>query len=48
MITRDEQLDKINVENEKLPKCLQENKLNADELLFKEAQFTHAQRKTQL
>ena len=48
MITRDEQLGKINVEKERLPKCLRKNKMNADELLFKEAQFTHAQRKANL
>ena len=37
LITRDEAIAKIKVNDEKLPYCLRENNIDADRLLFKEA-----------
>ena len=44
-MTRKEALRNIEVMDENLPKCLKDNNIKSDELLFKEAQYLHYQRK---
>ena len=46
LITKEEAIDKIKVSKKSLPYCLRENHMDADRLLFKEAQFSYSKRKT--
>ena len=48
-ITKDQAIKKINLKNKvALPVCLTDNKIKADKLLYKEAQYFYSQRKVSL
>ena len=46
--TKTEAIDRIKVSEKALPYCLRENYMDADRLLFREAQFSYSKRKTTL